>query len=109
MTDEQSEGAADPGTGEGESSTQKDEDFSDIGGSKKSDLVKWYLESIEDEIESMEELALWKVKVEKIITRLIEHEHAVIAISQADDETARDPSEIEDPLLVVHPNYLVEE
>ena len=94
-------------TGSDPSQKAKEDDFSDIGGSKKSDLVKWYLESIEDEIESMEELALWKIKVEKIINRLIDHEHAVIAISRADDES--DPSRIEDPLLVVHPNYLVEE
>ncbi|XP_075245928.1 DNA replication licensing factor MCM6-like [Convolutriloba macropyga] len=85
------------------------EDFSDIGGSKKSELVNWYLESISDEIDSVAELELWKTKIEKIISRLIEHEHAVIAIVPTEGSGEAASGTGDDPFLVVHPNFIVEE
>ena len=40
-------------------------------GTRKSDLVGWYLGEIQEEIESEEELVEKKVMVEKIIDRLV--------------------------------------
>lgn len=42
-------------------------------GTKKSELVAWYLDKIQDQIESEEELLERKSLVEKIIDRLIYH------------------------------------
>lgn len=93
---------------EGATAEQQD-DLSDIGGSKRSELVNWYLESISDEIESVSDLELWRTKIEKIITRLIDHEHAVIAIVPSEGATSEAAQSQNDPFLVVHPNFMVEE
>ena len=106
MRDGQTDGATSAGSEGG--ATQ--EDFSDIGGSKKSELVNWYLESISDEIETVADLELWKMKIEKIISRLIDHEHAVIAIVPTEVTPGDGTVDAgEDPFLVVHPNFVVEE
>ena len=88
---------------------EQQDDLSDIGGSKRSELVNWYLESISDEIESVSDLELWRTKIEKIITRLIDHEHAVIAIVPSEGATSDAAQPQNDPFLVVHPNFMVEE
>lgn len=43
------------------------------GGLKRSDVVAWYLEQVQDVIESEEELLEKKALVEKVIDRLIYH------------------------------------
>lgn len=50
--------------------------FADEGtseGLKRSDVVAWYLEQVQDQIESEEELLKRKALVEKVIDRLIYH------------------------------------
>ena len=42
-------------------------------GTRRSDLINWYLKEIEGEIESVEQLADRKALVEKIIDRLMHH------------------------------------
>jgi DNA replication licensing factor MCM6 len=42
-------------------------------GLKRSDVVAWYLEQVQDQIESEEELLERKALVEKVIDRLIYH------------------------------------
>lgn len=85
-------------------------------GMKRSDVVTWYLEQVADQIESEEELISRKHLIEKVIDRLIYHDQVIIPLKttelrhpgksprRVDDETA----EPDDPLLVVHPNYIVE-
>ena len=43
------------------------------GGLKKSEVVNWYLEEIQEEIESEAELVQKKAIVEKVLDRLIYH------------------------------------
>lgn len=43
------------------------------GGIKKSDLICWYLDQIQEELETEEELIERKNYIEKIIDRLIYH------------------------------------
>jgi len=88
-------------------------------GTRKSDLVGWYLGEIQEEIESEEELVEKKVMVEKIIDRLVNQDQVLIELSKtglsekkkkqveegAEEEGAE---EAKDPYLVVHPNYYVE-
>jgi len=88
-------------------------------GTRKSDLVGWYLGEIQEEIESEEELVEKKVMVEKIIDRLVNQDQVLIELSKtglsekkrkqveegADEEGTEDAK---DPYLVVHPNYYVE-
>lgn len=42
-------------------------------GLKRSDVVAWYLEQVQDQIETEEELVERKALVEKVIDRLIYH------------------------------------
>jgi DNA replication licensing factor MCM6 len=42
-------------------------------GLKRSDVVAWYLEQVQDQIETEEELLERKALVEKVIDRLIYH------------------------------------
>jgi DNA replication licensing factor MCM6 len=42
-------------------------------GLKRSDVVAWYLEQVQDQIETEEELLERKTLVEKVIDRLIYH------------------------------------
>jgi len=90
-------------------------------GTRKSDLVGWYLGEVQEEIESEEELVEKKVLVEKIIDRLVNQDQVLIELSKTglsekkrkQQEAEADGAEPEaddakDPYLVVHPNYYVE-
>ncbi|CAG0901705.1 unnamed protein product [Darwinula stevensoni] len=79
------------------------------GGLKKSEVVNWYLEEIQEEIESEAELVQKKAIVEKVLDRLIYHDRVIIPLTRMGLEDSDDAVEDEDdPLLVVHPNYMVE-
>lgn len=76
-------------------------------GLKRSDVVAWYLEQVQDLIESEEELLEKKALVEKVIDRLIYHDQVIIPLMKTGLKGGDDSSE-SDPLLVVHPNYVIE-
>lgn len=76
------------------------------GGTKKSELVAWYLDKIQDQIDSEEELLERKSLIEKIIDRLIYHDQIIIPLT--DNANKVKGHEDEDPMLVVHPNYIIE-
>lgn len=88
-------------------------DGNDVG-MQRSDVVTWYLEQIADQIESEEELISRKNLIEKIIDRLIYHDQVIIPLRSGDlhgvDAMPQEETENEeaDPLLVVHPNYVIE-
>ncbi|KOX74494.1 DNA replication licensing factor Mcm6 [Melipona quadrifasciata] len=73
------------------------------GGLKKSELVAWYLDQIQDQIDSEEELLERKNFIEKIIDRLTYHDQIIIPLT-----TRHQKDEESDPLLVVHPNYIID-
>ena len=75
-------------------------------GIRKSELVAWYLDKVQDQIDSEEELLDRKALVEKIIDRLIYHDQIIIPLTTNAIKSAGE--EDEDPMLVVHPNYIIE-
>lgn len=81
----------------------------DAEGMKKSELIEWYLKEVENDIESEADLIKRKVLVEKVINRLIHHDHILIALTAVGELREKEESmDVDDPLLVVHPNYVTE-
>lgn len=87
---------------------------SETEGIKKSELVQWYLEQIQDMLESEDDLIERKVLVERLIERLITHDQVLIPLRTTDlkQQKGAEPMETEDegddPFLMVHPNYVVD-
>ncbi|KAF7286168.1 hypothetical protein GWI33_007130 [Rhynchophorus ferrugineus] len=77
-------------------------------GIHRSDVVEWYLNHIADEIESEDELIEKKDMLEKILDRLIYHDQIIIPLTKVGLKGDSQEEE-EDPLLVVHPNYLIDQ
>ncbi|EDW30724.1 GL13347 [Drosophila persimilis] len=80
-------------------------------GMKRSDVVTWYLEQVADQIESEDELISRKNLIEKLIDRLIYHDQVIIPLKTSNLSRLKGPAEEQvdnDPLLVVHPNYVVD-
>lgn len=81
-------------------------------GIKRSNVVTWYLEQVADQIESEDELISRKNLIEKLIDRLIYHDQVIIPLKTSTlkprIQVQKDFVEEDDPLLVVHPNYVVE-
>ncbi|RZF45302.1 hypothetical protein LSTR_LSTR011118 [Laodelphax striatellus] len=74
-------------------------------GVRRSEVVAWYLEQIQDQIDSEEELLQKKQLVEGVLNRLAFHDHIVIELVKSG--LRGEEHDEEDPLLVVHPNYIV--
>ncbi|KAE8744607.1 hypothetical protein FOCC_FOCC008736 [Frankliniella occidentalis] len=118
-----------------EQQAEDGEDESKSQGVHRSEVVAWYLENIQDQIETEEELVEKKELVEKVIDRLMYHDQIIIPLgktgltgkdleSQEEDPVLVDQiiiplgktgltgkdleSQEEDPVLVVHPNYIVD-
>ncbi|KAM7352785.1 minichromosome maintenance 6 [Cochliomyia hominivorax] len=84
-------------------------------GMRRSDVVTWYLEQVADQIESEDELISRKNLIEKVIDRLIYHDQVIIPLKTSElkqpgksPKRTDDEEEQDDPLLVVHPNYIIE-
>ncbi|KAG6461066.1 DNA replication licensing factor Mcm6 [Manduca sexta] len=82
-------------------------------GMKKSAVVSWYLEQLvaQGHIESEDELLERKTLVEKVIDRLMYHDQVIIPLSTTglkSTQKSADQEVEDDPLLVVHPNYVVD-
>lgn len=83
---------------------------SDTEGIKKSDLVQWYLEQIQEMLETEEDLIERKLLAERLIERLITHDQVLIPLRTAELKHKGDQEmeEEDDPFLMVHPNYVIE-
>ncbi|KAJ8949178.1 hypothetical protein NQ318_021671 [Aromia moschata] len=77
-------------------------------GMHRSDVVEWYLNHIADQIESEDELIERKDMFEKLLDRLIYHDQIIIPLSKVGLKGS-DQEEDDDPMLVVHPNYIIEQ
>jgi len=81
-------------------------------GVRRSQLVEWYLTEIQADIESEVELIEKKMIVEKVIYRLVHHDHVLIQLEKTGlrkREKDQEDSVVEDdPILVVHPNYVID-
>lgn len=76
---------------------------------KKSAVVNWYLKEIESEIDSEEELINRKGLIEKVIYRLVHYDHILIELSQSGLKGSESASSEEEAVLVVNPNYNLED
>ncbi|XP_070701018.1 DNA replication licensing factor MCM6 [Pempheris klunzingeri] len=76
---------------------------------KKSAVVNWYLKEMETEIESEEELINKKGLIEKVLHRLVHYDHILIELSQAGLKGSEPASAEEEVVLVVNPNYILED
>lgn len=93
--------------------TRMDTEESDSEGIRRQDLISWYLESIEDQMENEDELIERKTLIEKVIDRLIQLDGIIIPLRtatllKAKQVDAATDEEDDNPLLVVHPNYVIE-
>lgn len=90
----------------------------DTEGIRRSELVQWYLEQIQDMLESEDDLIERKMLVERLIERLITHDQVLIPLrttelkhrgkdTQQDVET-EESEDADDPFLMVHPNYVLD-
>lgn len=76
---------------------------------KKSAVVNWYLKEIESEIDSEEELINKKGLIEKVLHRLVHYDHILIELSQAGLKGSESAGTEEEVVLVVNPNYILED
>lgn len=85
---------------------RSEEDSSE--GMRRSGLIDWYLNKIIDQIESEDELVEKKQLIEKVIDRLIYHDNVIIELSKVGLKGSQEEQEEDDPLLVVHPSYIID-
>uniref|UniRef100_A0AAY4AK41 DNA replication licensing factor MCM6 n=1 Tax=Denticeps clupeoides TaxID=299321 RepID=A0AAY4AK41_9TELE len=80
---------------------------------KKSAVMNWYLKEIESEIDSEAELLNKKSLIEKVIHRLVHYDYILIQLSQSGLKASADSAGTEKPdddvVLVVNPNYTIED
>ncbi|KAK5622788.1 Zygotic DNA replication licensing factor mcm6-B [Crenichthys baileyi] len=76
---------------------------------KKTAVVNWYLKEIESEIDSEEELINRKGLIEKVVHRLVHYDHILIELSQSGLKGSESESSEGDVVLVVNPNYILED
>ncbi|XP_023130189.1 DNA replication licensing factor MCM6 [Amphiprion ocellaris] len=88
---------------------RKAEDSEEEEELKKSAVVNWYLKEIESEIDSEEDLINRKGLIEKVIHRLVHYDHILIELSQAGLKGSESASTEEEVVLVVNPNYILED
>lgn len=76
-------------------------------GVSRAEIVTWYLEQRESEIQSVDELEAEKTLVEKVITKLIKEKQLLQLVGQGlqSSEESQEDSQAADPILYVHPDY----
>ncbi|XP_070989505.1 zygotic DNA replication licensing factor mcm6-B-like [Oncorhynchus clarkii lewisi] len=74
---------------------------------KKSAVINWYLKEMESEIDSEEELINRKSLIEKVLHRLVHYDHILIELSQGGLKGSE--TETQEEVLVVNPNYTLED
>lgn len=79
-----------------------------LDGLHRSELVEWYLNKVADQIETEDELIEKKELVEKVIDRLIYVDKVIITLNKMGLKGSEQDEEDDDPLLVVHPNYVID-
>ena len=90
--------------------SKMDSGESDSEGVRREDLINWYLEQVGDDIESEDDLIERKTLVEKVIDRLMNHDQVIIPLRTTILKPKQNDADEEDsnPVLVVHPNYVIE-
>ncbi|XP_050721019.1 DNA replication licensing factor MCM6-like [Eriocheir sinensis] len=89
--------------------SQEGEEGSESAGLRRSAIVNWYLSEMSGELESEAELVEQKVLVEKVLDRLTYHDQVIVPLTHTGLKGSSSGTLDEaDPLLVVHPNYILD-
>lgn len=78
-------------------------------GMRRSDVVEWYLNQISDQIENEDELIEKKDMFEKVLDRLMYHDQIIIPLTSTELNWPSQKEDDDDPMLVVHPNYVIDQ
>jgi len=70
---------------------------------KESDLISWYMEQVEEDIQTEEQLYQQQHLVQLIVSRMVEKDRVIIVHRQAED-----PQRPEGRVLIKHPNVAVD-
>lgn len=73
-----------------------------MGGLTKSQLVDWYLEQIESELETEAQYHQMRAQVSAVVERLTHKDSILIELKAS----LSDDQQLGEPVLVVHPNYV---
>ena len=84
------------------------EEESETAGLRKSAIINWYLSEIEKDIESEADLLEKKAIVDKVLNRLTYKDQVIIPLSKSGLKGDDQEDDDEDPLLVVHPNFIID-
>ncbi|KAI9000197.1 MCM2/3/5 family-domain-containing protein [Gaertneriomyces semiglobifer] len=87
-------------------------------GMKRSEVIDWYLEMLEEEglMDTEEQLLYQRKLIKSVLNRLVKKDHVLLEVqdqtrlgSDEDPDTAADTNSKTDPVLVIHPNYVMDE
>lgn len=94
-----------------EEGMEESSEASETTGLKRSAIINWYLSEFSEDIESEAELIEKKALVEKVLDRLTYHDQVIIPLTRSglkEKMSSQASEEEDDPLLVVHPNYIID-
>jgi len=78
----------------------------------KKDVVAWYIEEVSNDIESQDEIVEKKQIVEKVLDKLAYNDNVLVPLNQKKGLITADGEDGEtndNPILIVHPNYVEDE
>merc|ERR1712241_1136505 len=77
----------------------------------KKDVVAWYIEEVTNDIESQEEIVEKKQILEKVLDKLAYEDNVLVPLNSKGLKTAAegDADTTDNPILIVHPNYVEDE
>merc|ERR1711962_446473 len=94
-----------------EEGMEESSEASESTGLKRSAIINWYLSEFSEDIESEAELIEKKALVEKVLDRLTYHDQVIIPLTRSglkEKMSSQASEEEDDPMLVVHPNYVID-
>lgn len=74
-------------------------------GVSRPEIVQWYLEQKENEIQTVDELQQERLLVEKVISKLVKEKQLLELVGQGLQGESQEESQSADPILYVHPDY----
>jgi DNA replication licensing factor MCM6 len=88
-------------------------DTENAGDVTKKDVVAWYIEEVTNDIESQDEIVEKKQIVEKVLDKLAYNDNVLVPLNQSKGlktAAATEEGDTDDnPILIVHPNYVEDE
>ena len=75
---------------------------------KKSELIAWYLDQVQEDLNTEAELLEQQEIIRKVVNRLIQKDNILLSLRDTAEEAESADQDDNDPIVVVHPNYVVE-